>query len=98
MVVFPEIRRPHAGTVDTGVGSVCGVARESGRYSSAAEVVREAFRVLEDRERSRAEELAELRAEVDERLASLDCGEGVDGEEAFTRLRLRWAKRRAEMG
>jgi len=49
---------------------------ESGRYSSESEVVEEALRLLEQRE----VELRELRARMDEGLASLDRGEGVDGE------------------
>jgi antitoxin ParD1/3/4 len=71
---------------------------KSGRYGSATDVVREAFRLLEDHERSREAELEEFRAEIDDRLASLDQGQGVDAEEAFARLRLKLAKRQAGMG
>ncbi|HTB10739.1 MAG TPA: type II toxin-antitoxin system ParD family antitoxin [Bryobacteraceae bacterium] len=49
---------------------------ESGRYSSPSEVVEEALHLLEQREA----DLKEFRARVDEGLASLDRGEGVDGE------------------
>ena len=49
---------------------------ESGLYASESEVVEEALRLLEQREI----QLIELRARMDEALASLDRGEGVDGE------------------
>ena len=66
----------------------------SGRYNSASEVVREALRLLQDHEKARALQLKSFRSEVDRRLASLERGEGVDGEEAFARLRRRSAERR----
>ena len=58
-----------------------------GRYASASEVVREALRLLEDREQARATQLEEFRSEVDRRLASLDRGEGLDGETVFAQIR-----------
>ena len=58
-----------------------------GRYASASEVVREALRLLEDREQARAAQLEEFRSEVDRRLASLDRGEGLDGETVFAQIR-----------
>ena len=53
---------------------------ESGRYQSPSEVVEDAVRLMEQQERLRAARLAELRRQIDEGLASLDRGEGVDGE------------------
>jgi antitoxin ParD1/3/4 len=59
----------------------------SGRYNSASEVVREALRLLEEHENVRAVQLEEFRSQVDQRLASLDSGKGVDGEGVFADLR-----------
>jgi antitoxin ParD1/3/4 len=68
---------------------------KSGRYNSASEVVREALRLLENHEKTRLSELKEFRAEIDRRLASLDRGEGIDGEEVFANLKKKSAMRRA---
>ena len=56
----------------------------SGRYNSASEVVREALRLLEQHDSLRATHLKELRSRIDAGLASLDRGQGTDGEK-FTR-------------
>jgi antitoxin ParD1/3/4 len=45
---------------------------ESGRYSSASEVVREALRLLADQEALRAARLTDFQAELDRRLAEAD--------------------------
>lgn len=67
---------------------------KSGRYNSASEVVREALRLLEDHEKARAAQLQEFRSELDRRLAFLDRGKGVEGEEAFARIRRKSEERR----
>jgi antitoxin ParD1/3/4 len=59
---------------------------KTGRYNSASEVVREALRLLEEHDRIRAAHLTQLRNRIDEGLASLDRGEGVDGEQFMTEL------------
>ena len=59
----------------------------TGNYQSASDVVSEALRLMEDREKLRTAELREFREEVESRLATLDKGEGMDGEEVFARIR-----------
>ncbi len=50
----------------------------SGRYTSASEVVREALRLMEERDQQRSVELAAFQQEIGSRLASLARGEHVD--------------------
>jgi antitoxin ParD1/3/4 len=67
---------------------------QSGRYNSASEVVREALRLLEDHEKARVAQLAELNKELGRRLASLDRGERVDPAEVRARLQKKSEERR----
>lgn len=67
---------------------------ESGRYNSASEVVREALRLLQDHDSTRAAQLAEFNGELGRRLASLDRGEIVDPVESRARLQRKSAERR----
>jgi antitoxin ParD1/3/4 len=59
----------------------------SGRFHSPNEVVGEALHLLEQQEVDRETDLKELQARMDEALASLDRGEGFDGEEFMQRMR-----------
>jgi len=68
---------------------------QSGRYSSASEVIREALRLLEEHERVRVAQLAEFQAELDRRAAALDRGEHVDPAAVRAELRARSQSTRA---
>jgi antitoxin ParD1/3/4 len=62
---------------------------ESGRYTSASEVVREALRLMEKRDQRLAEReqaLQAFQAEMDRRVAELDRGEGIGVDEAYAKL------------
>jgi antitoxin ParD1/3/4 len=59
---------------------------ESGRYTSASEVIREALRLLEEHDRARSAQIAAFNRELAARLASLDRGEIVEPEAALERL------------
>jgi len=52
----------------------------SGRYNSVSEVVREALRLMEQKDELRTIQLQELRKRMDKGLAQAERGEGVDGE------------------
>src|SRR5208283_3275436 len=67
---------------------------KTGRYNSASEVVREALRLFEERERIRELQVRELRKRINEGWASLSRGEGVDGEGFFRGLEREEHKRR----
>jgi len=56
---------------------------EGGRYASASEVVRDALRLLEQREQHRETLLEALRAEI---RAGLESGQGAPADQVFDRL------------
>ncbi|MBA3973027.1 MAG: type II toxin-antitoxin system ParD family antitoxin [Candidatus Solibacter sp.] len=59
----------------------------SGRYLSSSEVVREALRLLEQREQEREAALAELKAKLKRGAAQARQGELLDGDNVFDELR-----------
>ena len=59
---------------------------KSGGYKSANEVVEQALRLLQQVDEERAIYTAELQSRIDEGLASLDRGEGVDGEQFMQKM------------
>ena len=68
---------------------------ESGLYNSASEVMREALRLMEERDQLRELRLEELRREIQK---GIDSGEStpLDMEEIKARGRIRLAARREE--
>lgn len=60
---------------------------ETGLYRSASEVVREALRLLEERDRLQAPRLEELRREIRVGIDQADRGELLDGPKVFDELR-----------
>jgi antitoxin ParD1/3/4 len=56
---------------------------QSGRYTSASEVVREALRLMEERDQVQALQKDALRQKIAAGMASLRAGDGVDGEAFF---------------
>ena len=64
---------------------------DSGLYNSSSEVVREALRLLEERERLKEWKLDELRRAIQEGIRSLEVGEGTpfDAEDVIRRGRAR---------
>ena len=66
----------------------------SGRYNSASEVVREALRLLEERDQQRTSQLTTFNKELTRRLASLDRGERVEPAAARRRIEAKSKARR----
>ena len=66
----------------------------TGRYQTASEVVREALRMMETRERQRIEAHATLKKRLQNDAAAAERGDWFDGEEVFEELRRRSVGRR----
>ena len=68
----------------------------SGLYTSASEVVREALRLLNDRDTIQAQRLAELKREIAVGMEDLEQGRTVPGKQVFEELRRRSEERRSQ--
>lgn len=53
---------------------------ETGRYDSASDVVRDAFRLMDERDRLQALRKDEMRRQIADGMASLRAGKHVDGD------------------
>jgi antitoxin ParD1/3/4 len=58
----------------------------SGQYSSASEVVREALRLMDDRDQMLALQKQDIRSKIDAGVASLRAGRSSDGDDYFDRI------------
>ena len=58
----------------------------TGKYATPNDVVLAGLNLLEQHERARATDLANIRGQVASGLQQLDRGEGLDGEEVFAEL------------
>jgi antitoxin ParD1/3/4 len=67
---------------------------DSGRYTSASEVVREALRLLEEHDRSRVAQITAFNSELKGRIASLDRGERIEPTHARHRIEAKSRARR----
>lgn len=67
---------------------------ENGKYKTAAEVIADAFKALEERNKTYEQWVQETREKVAVGLAELDRGEGIDGELVVERLREKFRQAR----
>lgn len=58
----------------------------NGRYTSASEVVREALRLMEERDQMQELYKASMREKIAAGMASLRAGQGTDGESFMAKL------------
>jgi len=66
---------------------------ESGRYSSASEVIRDALRLLEEQEELRETQIKTLRQQIQE---GRESGPGIPADEVFDRLEEKYSKLTSE--
>jgi len=68
------------------LGQLIHLKVQTGRYTSASEVVREALRLMEERDQMQALHKAEIRKKIAAGVASLREGKSVDGEAFMTAM------------
>jgi antitoxin ParD1/3/4 len=68
---------------------------ESGRYQSASEVIRDALRLLEEREQLHPQSLAKLRRDIEIGWLQSENGDVVDGPSVFAEIRKKSKAKRA---
>jgi antitoxin ParD1/3/4 len=66
---------------------------ESGRYSSASEVIRDALRMMEEREEMRETQIKHLRQQIQE---GRESGSGIPADKVFDRLEAKYRKLTSE--
>ena len=66
---------------------------QSDLYSSASEVIREALRLLRERDELKRQELEAVRAKIRRGVEQLDRGEGMPASVAIARLRAQRVRR-----
>lgn len=71
---------------------------ESGKYTSADEVILAGIRLLEERDRIYKGRFEELRQEIGLGIEASEQGQVVDGETVFRQLRQRLQQRRTQAG
>ncbi len=59
---------------------------QSGQYQTVDEVIQAALHLLDERDKADEQWVIETRAKVDEGIASLERGEGIDGETFVNQL------------
>ena len=69
---------------------------ERGPYQSADEYVAQAVQMLHAREQWLVDNRADIAAKIEQGYAQAECGELVDGEEAFRQLRQRHDEHRTQ--
>lgn len=66
----------------------------SGRYSSASEVIRDALRMMEEREELRETQIKHLRQQIQE---GRESGAGIPADKVFDRLEAKYRKLTSEL-
>lgn len=66
----------------------------SGRYNNASEVVRDALRMMDERE----QRLAAFDAAIDRGIQDMEAGRVIDADEVFARLEAKYARMAEDRG